>query len=72
MILLSLNIRGVGGAPKLASLCRLLSCSQPDIILFQETLVNEAKSRALVTNLLPNGYVCVVDHVGRSGGLCVA
>jgi exonuclease III len=45
MILLSLNIRGVGGPLKLPSLHRLLIVNKPDIIFFQETLVDEEKAR---------------------------
>jgi hypothetical protein len=72
MILLTLNLRGVGGAPKLASLRRLLSRTLPDILFFQETLVEERKARAFVTTLRPNWLVCAVSSVGRSRGLCVA
>jgi exonuclease III len=45
MILLSLNIRGVGGTLKYASLRRLLNRTNPDIIFLQETLVDEKKAR---------------------------
>ena len=41
MLLLSLNVRGVGGTLKVASVRRLLEHTHPDIILLQETLVNE-------------------------------
>jgi hypothetical protein len=40
MILLSLNIRGVGGPLKLASMRRLLDKIHPTVILLQETLVD--------------------------------
>jgi exonuclease III len=45
MILLSLNIRGVGGPLKAASLRRLLTKTSLDIIFLQETLVVEDKAR---------------------------
>jgi hypothetical protein len=72
MILLTLNIRGVGGTPKCVSLRRLLSNLLLDIVFFQETLVEDHKSRAFVSTLRPNWMVCVVSLEGRSGGLCVA
>jgi exonuclease III len=45
MILLSLNIRGVGGMLKTASLTTLLDRIIPDIIFLQETLVDEKRAR---------------------------
>ena len=41
MILLSLNIIGVGGALKNASLRRLIDKTLPSIIFLQKTLVDE-------------------------------
>jgi exonuclease III len=52
MILLSLNIRGVGGSLKFPSLRRLLSNTKPDIIFFQETLVPEEKARKFMYSTL--------------------
>jgi hypothetical protein len=40
MIFLSLNIRGVGGTLKKASLRRLIDTIHPSIIFLQETLVD--------------------------------
>jgi hypothetical protein len=54
MILLTLNLRGVGGDLKLASLCRLLTRNLPDNLFFQETLVEEKKAQTLVNTLCPN------------------
>jgi exonuclease III len=48
MILLSLNIKGVGGALKSASLRRLLNRTNPNIIFLQETLVDEKKARSFM------------------------
>jgi exonuclease III len=47
MILLSLNIRGVGGTLKYASFRHLLDRVHPEIIFLQETLVHEQKARDL-------------------------
>jgi endonuclease/exonuclease/phosphatase family metal-dependent hydrolase len=72
MILLSLNIRGVGGTLKKASLRRLLDKTLPDIIFLQETLVDEQRARVFLSTLRPLWFVCVVNSVGKSGGLLAA
>jgi exonuclease III len=45
MMLLSLNIRGVGGTLKTASVRRLLDNAHPDIVFLQETLVDAQRAR---------------------------
>jgi hypothetical protein len=55
MILLSLNIRGVGGHLKVASFRRLLSHISPDIIFLQETLVDSKKARNFLINSFLTG-----------------
>jgi hypothetical protein len=72
MILLSLNVRGVGGPHKLPSLRRLLSITKPDIVFFQETLVDEVKARNFMFSLCPLGVLVRLVSVGKSGGLLVA
>jgi exonuclease III len=72
MILLSLNIRGVGGALKKASLRRLIDNIHPSIIFLQETLVDEQRSHAFINGLKPHWFVSAVNSVGTSGGLLVA
>jgi exonuclease III len=72
MILLSLNIRGVGGPLKLSSMRRLLSTTKPDIVFLQETLVDEEKSRMFMYSLCPTWMYSAVSSVGRSGGLLAA
>jgi hypothetical protein len=69
MILLSLNIRGVGGPLKFPSMRRLLSKTNLDIIFLQETLVVEDKARHFMNVLCPNWMICAVNSVGKSGGL---
>jgi exonuclease III len=69
MIFLSLNIRGVGGPLKSASMRRLLNRTNPDIIFLQETLVDEKKARSFMNSLRPAWLACVVSSVGKSGGL---
>jgi hypothetical protein len=69
MILLSLNIRGVGGPLKLASMRRLLEKSLPTIIFLQETLVDASTARDFMHLLRPNWMTCAASSVGNSGGL---
>jgi exonuclease III len=72
MILLSLNIRGVGGPLKTTSLRRLLNKTHLDIIFVQETLVDELRTISFLTSLRPDWYTCAVSSVGKSGGLLVS
>jgi hypothetical protein len=69
MILLSLNIRGVGGPLKLASMRRLLEKTQPSIIFLQETLVDATAARNFMYTLRPDWMACATSSVGNSGGL---
>jgi exonuclease III len=41
MFLLTLNIRGIGGTLKVASVCRLLDQTRLDIVFLQEIMVHE-------------------------------
>jgi hypothetical protein len=69
MILLSLNVRGVGGPHKLSSLHNILNFTKVDIVFFQETLVDELKAYNFMCSLCPTWYICVVSAVGKSKGL---
>jgi len=72
MILLSLNIIGVGGPLKLASMRRLLSETCPNIIFLQKTLVAMEKARNFMYILRPKWMICAVSFVGNYGGLLVS
>jgi hypothetical protein len=72
MILLSLNIRGVGGHLKVASFRRLLSCISLEIIFLQETLVDSKKARLFLYQFLSKRHICSVNSLGTFGGLAVA
>ena len=72
MILLSLNVRGVGGPLKLASMRRLLAKTLPDVIFQQETLVDAEKARNFMYFLKPEWMICVVSSARKSGGLLVS
>ena len=72
MILISLNVRGVGGAPKFISLKSLLDLVKLDIFLVQETMVCGNKARKVFSKLLPLWKFCAVDSNGLSGSLLSA
>jgi len=72
MILLSLNIRGVGGPLKLASMRRLISKTLPNIIFLHETLVDEENARHFMFALGLEWMSSIVSTVGNSGGLLVS
>jgi hypothetical protein len=72
MLLLSLNLRGIGGTLKLASVRRVLDKTRHEIVLFQETMVLAGKARDFMFTLRPNWLCCVVNSDGSSGGLLVS
>jgi exonuclease III len=72
MRILSLNIRGVGGTPKLSSLRRLVQIVLPDIILVQETMVDAVRARNVLSKLFPCWKCCLEDALGQYGGLYAA
>ena len=45
MLILSFNIRGLGGAPKLAALGRILDLKIPKVIALQETMTEGGKAK---------------------------
>jgi hypothetical protein len=71
MILLSLNLRGVGGTLKSASFRHVLDTTHQNIVFLQETLVHEQKARSFMNKFRPSWVSCVVSSVGTSGGLLV-
>jgi hypothetical protein len=72
MVLLSLNIRGLGGPLKASTFRRLLSHISPDIIFLQETLVDGQKTRFFLNMFCPDWITCSVNSLGTSGGLAAA
>jgi len=72
MILISLNIKRVGGLLKLASLRRLLDKIRPTVLFLQETLVKAEDARSFLSILRPNWMVCATNSIGNSCGLLAA
>ena len=69
MIFVSINIRGVGGTLKQASMRRILRKFKSDVIFLQETLVDEEKAHLFMLKFVPNWCSCAVISMGNSGGL---
>ena len=72
MFFLSFNIRGIGGALKLASVHRVLDKTRPEIVLFQETMAFVGKAWDFMFKLQPNWLCCAVNSDGSSWGLLVS
>jgi len=72
MIVLSLNIRGIGGPLKTTSFRRLLETRKPDIIFLQETLTVEQKARDFLHHFRSSWVTAAVNSLGNSGGLLMA
>ena len=69
MIILSMNIRGVRGAPKLRALRRIFEIVRPDVILIQETTTLASRACRFFLNILRVWEVLVIDLVGYLGGI---
>jgi len=72
MIILSLNIKGVGGPLKLASMHKILSKTTPHVIFLQETLTIDVRAMDFMFSLRKYWISCVVNLVGSSEGLLVS
>jgi hypothetical protein len=72
MIVLSLNVRGIGGLLKKASFRKLLVDTKPNIILLQETLSPDHISRDFVHSLRSSWFSAAASSIGNSGGLLAA
>jgi hypothetical protein len=69
MIVLLLNVRGVGGAPKNISLKILFDIVKPNLVMIQETMVIGLKVREVFSNFFLTWNFCAMDSKGLSGGL---
>jgi hypothetical protein len=64
-------LQGFGESPKKSALKRLVIIHQPDVVLFQETLADEAMATKILTSLFPGWFFLGLDARGRSGGLVI-
>ena len=67
--IISMNIRGLGDAPKSHCLREILHSGDPIIFLAQETLCARDKAIKLFLSLKSGWKAAVVDADGHSGGL---
>jgi hypothetical protein len=72
MLLLSLNVRGIWGTLKAASLRHLMEQTKPEIVFLQETLAPALKARDFFLCFRPSWATCSVNSVGTSVGLLLA
>jgi len=64
MIVLLLNVRRVGGAPKI-----LFDMVKLDLVMIEETMVVGIKVREVFSNFFPTWHFCAMDSKVLSGGL---
>ena len=69
MIIMSLNIRGLGSARKSLVLWHFIGVNDPSIILLQEMMMIGHKIWPILLLICPKWWVCVVDALGLLGGL---
>ena len=69
MKILSMNIRGFGGASKQKALSLLFHVLNPDMILIQETMCNFSQALFLFSKLKPRWVFYALDSSGLFGGL---
>ena len=72
MLILTLNVRGLGGKTKLSHLRSLFQTIRPDMILLQETMCSSYPAMHAFSKLLPNWEFCATSASGLSGGLLTA
>ena len=72
MLILSLNIRGLGGRPKSLGLCSLINSLNPDLILLQETMCSDVPALLSFSKIFPSWEYCAISARGLSGGLLSA
>ena len=69
MLILSYNVKGLGGAPKLAALYRILYLKRPKVVALQETMSEGGETKDSLKNYLRDSQMEILDVDGHSGGL---
>ena len=72
MLIIFLNVRGLGGKTKQCSLCSLFLSTRPDMILLQETMCSTYPALHAFSKLLPSWEFYAISAFGLSGGLLTA
>jgi exonuclease III len=69
MIILSLNIRGLGGSPAQLALKRLFQTISPEVLFLQETKVVGSRAQEVLSRWLKDWSFATSDSIGLVGGL---
>ena len=69
MLILSYNVRGLGGSPKLAALCRILELNKAKVVALQETMSEGRKAKEALKTCLRDWQMETLDVEGHSGGM---
>ena len=69
MTILSLNVRGLGKANRIMALSKLISDTNHDVLLLQETMCPVSIAIEIIENILPSWELSVVNASHLSGGL---
>ena len=72
MLILSLNVRDLGGKTKQCNLHTLFLSVRPDMILLQETTCSSFPALHAFSKLLPSWEFCAISASGLSRGLLTA
>ena len=69
MIILSLNMRGIGGTLKQQALKRMFFVYKPDVVMIQESMRSRSKSIEIFSSISKGWKSCSIDAEGLSKGL---
>ena len=72
LLLISYNMRGLGGAPKVAALSRILDLRKPKVLALQETMMEGGRAIDTLKTHLRDWEMETLDAEGHSGGLVIA
>lgn len=69
MIILSLNMRGIGGTLKQQALKRMFFVYKPDVVMIQESMRSRSKAIEIFSSISKGWKSCSIDAEGLSKGL---
>ena len=69
MLILSYNMRGIGGASKLTTIHRILHLNKPKVVAFQETMLGGGKSKDVLKGVLKDWKMETLNAEGHLGGM---
>ena len=69
MLIITLNVHGLGGFAKQKSLCHLLFSLSPDVVLLQETMTSPYPTLFTFSKLCPGWEFCALSSNGLFGGI---